>query len=299
MSGTSDETVSVIGLGEMGRALAAAFLDAGRRVTVWNRTPARADALVERGATLAPSPAAAVGAGTLVVVCLLDHDSVHNVLGPAAAELRGRALVNLTNGTPAQAAEFAGWAAGHGAEYLDGGIMAIPATIATDDAFVFYSGDESVLDRHRAVLTDLGAAHYLGPDVGLAALYDQALLAAMDMMYDGFHHAVALAVAREGGTAAGVTEHLVPWLTNMTRIMPAFAAEIDAHRADGTAPRIVQGLDVQRTAAANKIATAREAGVSTESMERAAAALDALSAAGQRDWSAPLSVRQIRSEPLG
>lgn len=294
----SEGRVSVIGLGDMGRALAAALLDRGWEVTVWNRTQARADALVERGAVRAASAAEAVRASSLVLVCLLDYDSVRDVLEPGAEDLRGRTLVNLTNGSPEQATACARWAKEHGATYLDGGIMAIPATIATDEAFVFYSGDEAVFTEHRAALEVLGTPRHLGADVGLAALYDLALLTATDMMYDGFHHAVAFAVSRHGGSAAGVTEHLVPWLTSMLRIMPAFAAEIDAHRGSGTAPQITQGLDIHYAALANKLATAKEAGVSTEQLERARVELDELTAAGLDRWDSPVVVRRVRSEPL-
>ncbi len=48
--------VTVLGLGPMGRALAGAFLDAGVRTTVWNRTPGRDRELTERGAYGAPTP---------------------------------------------------------------------------------------------------------------------------------------------------------------------------------------------------------------------------------------------------
>ncbi|RSS80895.1 NAD(P)-dependent oxidoreductase, partial [Streptomyces sp. WAC02707] len=48
-------SVTVLGLGPMGRALAGAFLAAGVRTTVWNRTPGREADLVERGAVLAAS----------------------------------------------------------------------------------------------------------------------------------------------------------------------------------------------------------------------------------------------------
>ncbi|MFH8617473.1 NAD(P)-dependent oxidoreductase [Streptomyces sp. NPDC017979] len=294
----SEGRVSVIGLGDMGRALASALLDRGWEVTVWNRTQARADALVERGAVRAASAEEAVRAGSLVLVCLLDYDAVRNVLEPAAGALRARTLVNLTNGSPEQAVDCARWAGEHGAGYLDGGIMAIPATIATAEAFVLYSGEEGVFTEHRAALEVLGVPHYLGADVGLAALYDLALLTATDMMYDGFHHAVALAVSRRGGSAAGVTEHLVPWLNSMCRIMPAFAAEIDAHRGSGTAPQITQGLDIHRAALDNKLAAAKEAGVSTELLDRASAELDELTAAGLERWNSPLVVRRVRSEPL-
>lgn len=47
--------VTVVGLGLMGRSLGRAFLRAGHPTTVWNRTPAKADALVAEGARLASS----------------------------------------------------------------------------------------------------------------------------------------------------------------------------------------------------------------------------------------------------
>ncbi|MGV7904205.1 NAD(P)-binding domain-containing protein, partial [Mycobacterium kansasii] len=50
IGGDSTATVTILGLGAMGRAIAAAFVDAGHRVTVWNRTPGKADRLVARGA---------------------------------------------------------------------------------------------------------------------------------------------------------------------------------------------------------------------------------------------------------
>lgn len=74
--------VTVLGLGPMGAALAAAFLAAGHRTTVWNRTPGKADALAAQGAAEAVEAAAAVTASPLTVVCLAAYDAVHEVLAP-------------------------------------------------------------------------------------------------------------------------------------------------------------------------------------------------------------------------
>ncbi|MGV9880506.1 NAD(P)-dependent oxidoreductase [Streptomyces sp. NPDC003006] len=288
-------SVTVVGLGEMGRALADAFLAAGRSVTVWNRTAAKADAVVARGAARAGSVAEAVTASPLVIVCLLDYAAVRETLEPVAPELRGRTVVNLTNGTPAEAGEMAQWVVGHGGDYLDGGIMAVPTTIATPEAFILYSGEKRFFDAHREAFEVLGAAKYLGEDVGIASLYDLALLSGMNMMFDGFHHAVAMATSRQDGTAAGFTELLVPWLTNMARLLPAFAAEVDAALGTGAEPQLTQGLDVQLVGLANIMNAARDAGVSTAPLEPSLAALEALVAEGRDVWSAPASVRQMKS----
>src|SRR5829696_271738 len=169
----SKPSVTVIGLGAMGSALAAAVLAAGYPTTVWNRSPQRAEPLVARGAAAAATPGEAIEASRLVIVCLLDMASVTDVLDPAKDVLAGRVLVNLTNGTPAQARDLAGR---YDSDYLDGGIMAVPPTIGTPDAFVFYSGSRSAFDTNRTVLYLFGESRYVGDDAGLAALRDIALL---------------------------------------------------------------------------------------------------------------------------
>lgn len=65
-------TVAVIGLGAMGGRFADRFLEAGHDVIVWNRTPEKADALVSRGATLAPTPAEAAREAQAVVTVVSD-----------------------------------------------------------------------------------------------------------------------------------------------------------------------------------------------------------------------------------
>ncbi|MDT0445742.1 NAD(P)-dependent oxidoreductase [Streptomyces johnsoniae] len=291
---SNNTQVSVLGLGEMGRALAAALLAAGQPTTVWNRTAAKGDELVARGASRADSVEAAVTAGPVVIVCLLDHGSVLETLEPVAGQLAGRTVVNLTTGTPAQAEELSAWVTGHGADFLAGGIMAIPTTVATPDAFFLYSGQQRVFDAHRDVLEVLGEARYLGADTGLASLYDLALLSGMNLMFEGFHHAVAMATSRTEGTAADFTGLLVRWLVNMARVLPAFAAEVDAERESGAEPRLVQTLDLQIAAMANIVDASRAAGVDPAHLELSLAGLRDLLGQGHVVAGAPTAVRRLR-----
>ncbi|MGX2994985.1 NAD(P)-binding domain-containing protein [Streptomyces sp. JNUCC 64] len=289
--------MSVLGLGTMGRALADAFLGAGRRTVVWNRTAARARALVARGAVAPGDLGAAVEASPLVVVCLLDYAAVRETLEPVVDGLRGRTVVNLTNGTPAEAAGLAGWLRERGVAYLDGGVMAIPATIATPGAFVLYSGPVEVFAGWRAELETLGTAHHLGTDPGLAPLYDLALLSGAQLMFEGFYLAVAMATAHPEGDATGFTELLVPWLTGMSALLPFLAKEVDAEAADGTPPAIVQDLDVQAAGLRNMIRAARGAGVDPTDLENSLARLRRIAAGGHDEWNAPLSVHGFRTGP--
>ena len=89
-------TVTVLGLGPMGQALAGALLDANHRTTVWNRTESKADALRARGAGWAPSPADAVAASDLTIVNVVDHDVVDALVTAAGDAVGGRVVVGLS-----------------------------------------------------------------------------------------------------------------------------------------------------------------------------------------------------------
>jgi 3-hydroxyisobutyrate dehydrogenase-like beta-hydroxyacid dehydrogenase len=225
---SSDPTpITVLGLGEMGSALAAALIDAGHPTAVWNRSPAKADPLAARGATAAGSVEAAVTASPLIVSCLFDHASVHEVLDPIALSLGGRALVNLTTTTPNEARELAGWAGQHGLDYLDGGIMAIPEMIGGPGSAILYSGSATVFENHRAVFDRWGQSSYFGRDAGMASLYDLAMLAGMYAMFAGFMHGAAM-VGSEGVSASEFATRATPFLAAMTGAFAQFAATIDA-----------------------------------------------------------------------
>ncbi|WP_433655239.1 NAD(P)-dependent oxidoreductase [Nocardia sp. CA-128927] len=145
MAETTNTPVTVLGLGAMGHALAATLLKGGHPTTVWNRTPGKAADLVATGATATTSVAEAVQAGGPIIVVLFDHASVHTTLDPVVAELSGRQVINLTSTAPEEARELATWAAGHGIDYLDGGIMAVPSMIGQPGASILYSGSRTPL----------------------------------------------------------------------------------------------------------------------------------------------------------
>ncbi|WP_329429118.1 NAD(P)-binding domain-containing protein [Streptosporangium sp. NBC_01495] len=215
---TQHERISILGLGAMGRALASALLEAGREVTVWNRTPGKAGELVARGARDALSVEEAIEAGDLTVACLLDDASVRDTLAPVARQLTDETIVNLTSGSVRQARELAGWLKESGARFLAGGIMAVPPTVGTEGAFILYSGARDVFDRIAPVLGPIGLPHWAGEDPGFAALYDMAALSGMYGMGAGADHAVALVHAEGGNVETFKREVLRPWMEQMLAI---------------------------------------------------------------------------------
>jgi 3-hydroxyisobutyrate dehydrogenase-like beta-hydroxyacid dehydrogenase len=248
--------VTVIGLGQMGSALAGAFLAAGCATTVWNRTRSKADALAARGAVGAATVREAVAASELVVVCVLDYPAVRELLDPVADVLAGRVLVNLTTGSPEQARESAQWAAGLGIGYLDGAIMSTPPGVGNPASMFLYSGAPAALAAHRETLASLGDPLDLGEDPGLASLYDAGLLGLMWSAFNGWLHSTAL-VGADGVSASAYTPIAVRWLTAVTGFMSTYAEQIDA----GHYPGDDATLDVQRVAIEHLVHAGQKRGV--------------------------------------
>ncbi|MEV0680590.1 NAD(P)-binding domain-containing protein [Actinosynnema sp. NPDC050436] len=219
----SSTPVTVLGLGAMGRALAAAFAAAGHRTTVWNRTPGRAAALT--GVVEAPDVAAAVAASPLVVACLTTYDATTSALAPVD---RLPDLVTLNSGTPAGARRMAEWAGARGARFLDGAIKNVPEAVGAPDTQLYYSGDATVYAEHEDVLRVLGGdTSLLGTEVDLAKLYEAAVGGTLLPALVGFLQGAAL-VTRRGLPATSLVPHTVKWLGMIASVLPVVADEVDS-----------------------------------------------------------------------
>ncbi|ADB35349.1 6-phosphogluconate dehydrogenase NAD-binding protein [Kribbella flavida DSM 17836] len=239
MTDHSRTPVTVLGLGPMGQALAAAFLAAEHPTTVWNRTPGKGDQLAAQGATVASTAAEAAAASGLIVVCVLDYDAVEQILAAAEPVLAGRTVVNLTADSPDRARQTAQWAAERGIQYLDGAIMTPTETIGGPEAVVLYSGPKDLYAGHAPALAALGGTQsHLGEDPGRAAAHDVALLGIFWTALTGIMHAFALAKAENiaardlAGFARGITDLLSPSIDG-------FAANIDAGEHPGTTTNLL------------------------------------------------------------
>jgi 3-hydroxyisobutyrate dehydrogenase-like beta-hydroxyacid dehydrogenase len=231
------EPVTVIGLGPMGQAMAATLIRAGHPVTVWNRTPARADRLVAAGATLAATPADAVAAAGLIILSLTDYPAMYDILDDEQrpVTLTGRTLVNLSSDTPDASRQAAAWAAKHGASFVTGGVMVPAPAVGGPGASVFYSGPEDVFDAHEPVLRLIGEPTYLGGDPGLAQLFYQAHLDVFLTTLSSLLHATAL-VSAAGVPAADFLPGALRTLTGIPAMIGdgvRLAQELEARRYPG------------------------------------------------------------------
>ncbi len=116
-------TVGCVGLGTMGGPMAGHLLAAGHTVAVWNRTAAKADELVERGARRASSPADAAAGADVVVVCVSDTPDLEQVVlgehGVAEGIADGAIILDCSTVAPSSEVRIAEALADRGVHVVD------------------------------------------------------------------------------------------------------------------------------------------------------------------------------------
>jgi 3-hydroxyisobutyrate dehydrogenase-like beta-hydroxyacid dehydrogenase len=254
--------VSVIGLGSMGTTLAQLYLDQGYKVTVWNRTPEKAAALVAQGAVLARNAATAVRASPAVVMCVYDYKAADAVLGlpDVAAAIASRLLLQLTTGSPQDARNSEAWTLQHGARYLDGAIQAGPSQMGKPDTPLLLSGAEASYREAEPLLKVLaGNVIYLGAKISAAAAMDLATLSYVYGAILGFLHGARVSeaegfdVAQYGEIVNGIAPTFGAFLQHEGKVIRSGVFTISE-----------SPLRISVEATQRLLDTAREAGINTE-----------------------------------
>ena len=190
---SAKKSVTVIGLGPMGRATVEILLAAGLDVTVWNRTPGKAEALAELGAKPAATVAEAIAANDTILLSLIHYDAMYGVLEQGPADLTGKTIINLSSDSPDKTRQGAEWVVGRGAEFLTGAYMTQSDDLRHATSRLYVSGPQALYEAHRALLGILvPGVEYLGADHGVAQLYYQAGLAQFHAFLNALEQAVAI-----------------------------------------------------------------------------------------------------------
>jgi len=131
--------IGFIGLGNMGRGMAANLLKAGHHVSVYNRCAAKAEALLQQGATTARTIAEACG-GAVVFTMLADHQAVENVTfgdgGIVASLKRGATHVSSSTISVAMSQRLAAAHAEAGQQYAAAPVFGRPEAASAAKLFV-------------------------------------------------------------------------------------------------------------------------------------------------------------------
>ena len=95
--------LAVLGLGNMGSALAHCLLKAGYNVSVWNRTQSKSKALGEAGAQVCASPDEAIAASDIAIVCIKSHEDTVELVSGLSVSLAGKTICDMSTGDTSDA----------------------------------------------------------------------------------------------------------------------------------------------------------------------------------------------------
>ena len=160
----SHNPVGLIGLGNMGTAVAERLLDAGFELVVHNRTPGKAEALGARGAVVASSAADLAGRVDVVLTSLADDDALEAVARQVVGAARpGTVLVDMSTVSPTSSARVASYAQSESVEYLRAPVSGNPTVVRAGNLSFIVSGSAETLERVEPVLRAIGPTiHHVG-----------------------------------------------------------------------------------------------------------------------------------------
>jgi len=189
-------TVGFIGLGLMGRPMAANLLKAGCELTVWNRTASRADSLVAQGAKLAASPRDLAAASEVIFTIVSDPPALESVLwgdsGVFAGMRSGSVLVESSTVSPDLEKRAAAAAVAKGADFLEAPVTGGTWGAEKGDLVFMVGGNAETLQRVETVMSAMGKRFFhLGP-VGAGQTVKLAMNLLLALEVEAFAEALAL-----------------------------------------------------------------------------------------------------------
>ena len=171
--------VSVVGLGQMGKAIAERLVDAGHSVSVWNRTAGKATDLVEKGATELTSLHEA-WTSEVCITMVADSAALTEVtLGPGGLALadigHGKFLIDMSTVSPESSSQIAKAAAANGIKFLRAPVSGNPGVVRAGNLTVVVSGDQPDCVAMEDLLRDIGPHVFRAGDGETARIVKLAL----------------------------------------------------------------------------------------------------------------------------
>jgi 3-hydroxyisobutyrate dehydrogenase-like beta-hydroxyacid dehydrogenase len=149
-----------VGLGVMGTSVVRRLLAAGHDVTVWNRTRAKAEPLLEAGAQWADSPREVAERAEIVFTMVTNTAAVRAVFegedGILAGLTPGKIYIDMSTASPANSRALAEQVEAAGAQMLDSPVSGTSITVDQGKASLMVGGDADAFERARPILEAIG-----------------------------------------------------------------------------------------------------------------------------------------------
>jgi 3-hydroxyisobutyrate dehydrogenase len=171
------ERIGFIGMGIMGRGMAANLIRAGHDVVVWNRSPGKTDDLAAAGAAVAESPAALARDCSIIMICVSDTPDVEEVVqgeeGVSTSLSAGSLVIDHSTIGVSVTRTLAAEVAAAGAHWLDAPVSGGSEGAERGTLSIMVGGDADQFERALPYLEAFGTTiTHVGP-VGAGQLVKQ------------------------------------------------------------------------------------------------------------------------------
>ncbi|MBQ0822010.1 NAD(P)-dependent oxidoreductase [Microvirga terrae] len=166
MTPSPSANVAFLGIGLMGSRQARRLLDAGYRLTVWNRSREKAEALGAFGAHVAETASDSVSNADVVILMLENGKIVRDVLfshGVAEALKSGAILVDMSSIKPAEAQEHARHLQERGVHHIDAPVSGGTTGAEQGTLAIMAGGEAETFSRVEPILRIMGRPVHVGP----------------------------------------------------------------------------------------------------------------------------------------
>lgn len=172
----TQRTVSIVGVGLMGAAIARTLGRSGYKVLAWNRTMEKALALVSEGVMPCGSIAEAIDAADLLIHVSSRCEDAFETLAGSHTRVAGKDILNLSSGTPKTVQRLAQSLEKSGARFASGTILCYPSDIGSPGAAILVGADDAFWTRNGDLIRSLaGGSSLLGTDQTLPHAVEAAI----------------------------------------------------------------------------------------------------------------------------
>jgi 3-hydroxyisobutyrate dehydrogenase len=189
-------SVAVLGAGTMGAPIARNLLRAGFEVRVWNRTPAKVEALVADGAQHAPTPADAAAGVDVLITMLADGAAVeHAMTGPAgalSALRKGAVWIQMSTIGVEWTDALAHQAGRHGVAFVDAPVSGSSEPAEKGELLILASGPWPVRSSVEPIFDVIGRQTLWLEHVGDGSRLKLALNNWLAVLVEGMAETIAL-----------------------------------------------------------------------------------------------------------
>ena len=186
--------VGWVGLGQMGSPMVGHLLHSGFEVEVYNRSPEKAQAVVEKGALLAPNVETVAQNNDVLFLMVSDYPAIESLLTPAVlAALKGKVVVNMSTVSPTQNQLIEAQLKSHQVHFIEAPVSGSSKVAEAGKLLVLGAGDKAIFDQLVPLFNVFSSKVYHYGEVGKAGGVKLAVNALLGIFNEAYAEALVFA----------------------------------------------------------------------------------------------------------